>query len=77
MPLSKNYPQITIFTTSNCPYCYALMSWLEAQNIPYQTSDAAKSNFKTAPIIKIHETIIVGFDRPAIKKALKNYAAKS
>ena len=53
------------------------MSWLEAQNIPYQTSDAAKSNFKTAPIIKIHETIIVGFDRPAIKKALKNYAAKS
>lgn len=71
----SSYPKITIFTTSNCPYCHALMYWLDSKQIPYQVVDAINSHkIKTAPTVIIGQTEITGFNRPAIQKALKEHS---
>jgi len=47
------------------------MDWLEKQHIPYEEIDASQMEGITAvPITEINGERIVGFDRPAIKKAL-------
>lgn len=62
---------IKVYTTQTCPYCHALMDWLEKQNIPYQEVDATSMpNINVVPVTEIGEKRIVGFDRPAIKQAL-------
>lgn len=63
---------ITVYTTPTCAYCHALMDWLESKGIEYQEKDATKeADISTVPVTVIGEQRIVGFDRPAIKKALK------
>ena len=77
---------IKVFTTPTCVYCHALMDWLDEQNIKYTEIDATTSDeaidrgISAVPVtivtdVEGHETKIVGFDRPALKKALKNLAA--
>lgn len=77
---------IKIFTTPTCVYCHALMDWLDEKNIKYEEIDASISDeaiergISSVPVTIItdadgNETEIVGFDRPALKKALKNLAA--
>ena len=64
---------ITIYTTPTCAYCHALMDWLDNMGVEYQEKDASKeSSIKTVPVTEINGQRIVGFDRPAIKKALKS-----
>ena len=64
---------ITIYTTPTCAYCHALMDWLDNMGVEYQEKDASKeSDIKTVPVTEINGQRIVGFDRPAIKKALKS-----
>lgn len=47
------------------------MEWLDEQGIEYQEIDASKMPDITAvPVTEINGEQIVGFDRPAIKKAL-------
>lgn len=63
---------IKIYTTPTCAYCHALMDWLDDMGVEYQEMDASKhSDIKTVPVTEIGDQKIVGFDRPAIKKALK------
>ena len=67
---------IEIYTTPDCIYCHALMNWLDKQNIKYKEIDATGTDISSVPLTKIKKgkTIIAeinGFDRPAIKKALK------
>ena len=63
---------VKVYTTPTCAYCHALMDWLEKENIKYQECDATKEpDISAVPVTVIGETRIVGFDRPAIKKALK------
>lgn len=62
---------ITIYTTPTCAYCHALMDWLDSQGIKYVEKDATKEdNISAVPVTVIGEERIVGFDRPAIKRAL-------
>ncbi len=62
---------IKVYTTPTCIYCHALMEWLEQQGIKYQEIDASTMPDITAvPVTEINGERIVGFDRPAIKKAL-------
>lgn len=62
---------IKVYTTKTCPYCHALMDWLESENIAYQEVDASNMpNITAVPVTEINGEMIVGFDRPAIKKAL-------
>ncbi|MBQ2638370.1 glutaredoxin family protein [Candidatus Saccharibacteria bacterium] len=78
---------IKVFTTPTCIYCHALMDWLDNQNISYQEIDAVSSpealdlGISAVPVTIISDADgqelarIVGFDRPALKKALKSLAA--
>lgn len=64
---------IKVYSTATCPYCHALMDWLDDLGIEYEEVDATgNEEIKTVPVTEINGQRIVGFDRPAIKKALKN-----
>ena len=63
---------ITIYTTPTCIYCHALMDWLDSQGIEYTEIDATTmDDIDVVPVTEIDGERIVGFDRPAIKRALK------
>ena len=63
---------IKVYTTPTCAYCHALMDWLDSIGVEYVEKDATKEkDIKTVPVTEIDGERIVGFDRPAIKKALK------
>ena len=63
---------IKVYTTPTCAYCHALMDWLESKGIEYVEMDATKEkDITTVPVTEINGERIVGFDRPAIKRALK------
>lgn len=67
---------IKIYTTPTCAYCHALMDWLDEQGIKYEEIDATTmDDIAVVPVTVIGDQKIVGFDRPAIKKALKKLAA--
>ena len=62
---------IKVFSTATCPYCHALMDWLDGMGVEYEEVDATNDESITAvPVTEINGERIVGFDRPAIKKAL-------
>lgn len=63
--------KVKVYSTSWCPYCHALMSWLDELGVEYEEIDAENMDFTTVPVTDICGTEIIGFDRPAIKKALK------
>jgi glutaredoxin len=67
---------IKIYTTPTCAYCHALMDWLDEKGVQYEEVDASKDKTITSvPVTVIGDERIVGFDRPAIKRALKKLAA--
>lgn len=84
----KNYniAMIKVFTTPTCVYCHALMDWLDSQNIKYEEIDAVESEealklgINAVPVTLVTDADgkeiarITGFDRPALKKALKKLA---
>lgn len=64
---------IKIYTTPTCIYCHALMDWLDDLGVEYEEIDATTmDDINIVPVTVIGDEKIVGFDRPAIKKALKN-----
>ena len=63
---------IKIYTTPTCIYCHALMDWLDDLGVEYEELDASSRDDISAVLVAIiGNKKIVGFDRPAIKKALK------
>ena len=63
---------IKIYTTPTCAYCHALMDWLDEMGVQYVEMDATKNpEITSVPVTEIGDEKIVGFDRPAIKRALK------
>ena len=64
---------IKVYTTPTCAYCHALMDWLDSKGIEYQEIDATKEpDIAAVPVTDINGKRIIGFDRPAIKRALAN-----
>lgn len=62
---------IKVYTTKTCIYCHALMDWLDQQGIEYQEVDATTMpDISAVPVTEINGERIIGFDRPAIKRAL-------
>ena len=62
---------IKVYSTATCPYCHALMDWLDDLGVEYEEVDATNMPDITAvPVTEINGERIVGFDRPAIKRAL-------
>ncbi len=67
---------IKVYTTPTCIYCHALMEWLDELGVKYEEINATKmKDIATVPVTEINGERIVGFDRPAIKKALKSLRA--
>lgn len=63
---------IKVYTTPTCAYCHALMDWLDQLGVEYEELDATQDpSISAVPVTEINGERIVGFDRPAIKKALK------
>lgn len=74
---------ITVYSTPTCVFCHALMAWLEQKNIEFEEKDLSDEKireklekkygreFKSVPITEIGDELIEGFNRPAIKRALK------
>ena len=64
---------IKLYTTPTCIYCHALMDWLDQEGIEYQEIDASTNpEISAVPVTEIGDERIIGFDRPAIKRALAN-----
>lgn len=72
---------VTIYTTDSCPWCVKTKEYLKSKNITYQEFNVAedmearetmvsKSKQMGVPVLDINDTIIIGFDREAIDKAL-------
>ncbi|MEI7433942.1 MAG: FAD-dependent oxidoreductase [Methanomicrobiales archaeon] len=66
-------PQVTVYSTKNCPYCRMAKAFLEKHSISYTSIDvgedeeAAKhmieiSGQRGVPVITIDDEIIIGFD---------------
>ena len=76
-------PKVRIFSTPSCPYCHAEKEYLKDKKIKFEDIDVSKdqeaanemiekSGQMGVPVTIIdNKVVIVGFDREALKKALK------
>lgn len=73
---------ITVYSTTFCPYCkmakeYLTQKGVEFKEVNVQEDDEAaaemirKSGQMGVPVLDMNGTIIIGFDRPAIDRALQ------
>lgn len=73
---------VKVYSTPTCPYCHAAKDFLKENNIEFKDIDVSKDHDSAqemieksgqmgVPVIDINGTIIVGFDKAAMKKALK------
>lgn len=54
------------------------MEWLDQQGIKYEEIDAnTVPGITSVPVTEINGERIIGFDRPALKKALENLNSNS
>ena len=74
--------KVKIYTTSTCPWCMKTKEFLKAHNIKYNEVNVGedekarnemfeKSGQFGVPVTDVNGTVIVGFDKEALKKALK------
>ena len=75
-------PKVTVYSTPTCPWCSKTKEFLKENNVQYQEINVAadhkaaqdmieKSGQMGVPVTEIDGTIIVGFDKNALKRALK------
>ncbi|SHK75496.1 Glutaredoxin-like protein, YruB-family [Clostridium cavendishii DSM 21758] len=73
---------IKVYTTNSCPWCVKAKQYLKSKDANFeelnvQTDMTAREEMvsKTrqmgVPVLDINGTVIIGFDKPAIDKALK------
>ncbi len=74
---------VRIWSTSGCPWCHKTKEWLKARNIEFTDINVdsdqkaaaemiEKSGQRGVPVIEIDgKKIIIGFNEPALKKALE------
>ncbi len=79
-PVAK--PNVIVYSTPTCPYCHKAKEFLQENKVDYKDVDVSsdhdaaqemieKSGQMGVPVLDISGTIIIGFDKEAIKKALK------
>ena len=73
--------KVRVYTTSTCPWCVKAKEFLKANNVKYEEVNVGdnekarnemfeKSGQFGVPVIDVNGTVIVGFDKEALKKAL-------
>jgi len=74
-------PEVKVYSTPTCPYCYKAKDFLKEKNVEFEDIDVSadqekakemieKSGQMGVPVIEINGKIIVGFDQGAIEEAL-------
>ncbi len=74
--------KVKVYSTPTCPYCHSAKEFLKENKIEFEDIDVSKDRKKAqemieksgqmaVPVLDINGTIIVGYDKAAIKKALK------
>lgn len=74
--------KVTVYSTPTCPYCVNVKKFLKERSIVFEDIDVSSDTEKAremaektgqmgVPVLDIEGTIIVGFDKEAIEKALK------
>lgn len=75
-------PKVSIYTTATCPWCMKTKDFFKENSVKYEEINVGeneqarnemleKSGQLGVPVIDAGGTIIVGFDKDALKKALK------
>lgn len=73
---------VKIYTTTHCPYCVLTKDFFKKNDIKYEEINVEmdqkaaeemieKSGQMGVPVIDVNGEIIVGFNRPALERALK------
>ena len=73
--------KVKVYTTSTCPWCVKTKEFLKANNVKYEEVNGGhkekarnemfeKSGQFGVPVVDVNGTVIVGFDKEALKKAL-------
>ncbi len=73
--------KVFVYSTPTCPYCHMAKDFFNKHNVKYTDYDVSsdekkaqemikKSGQMGVPVIDIDGKIIIGYDLPAIKKAL-------
>ncbi len=73
---------VTVYSTNMCPWCVKAKEFLKQNNVAFEEKNVAedmealqemetKSGQRGVPVIDADGIIIVGFDRDALKAALK------
>ena len=73
--------KVKVYSTSTCPWCVKTKEFLKANNIKYEDANVSedekarnemfeKSGQFGVPVTDVNGTIITGFDKEALKKAL-------
>jgi len=79
---TKKSSSVKVYSTSSCPWCVKTKDFLKANNVKFQDINVTmdekarnemfeKSGQFGVPVTDIGGTIIVGYDKEALKKALK------
>lgn len=73
---------VKVYSTESCPWCVKVKAFLKENKIAFEDLNVGedaealqemveKSGQRGVPVIDVNGTIIVGFDKDAIKAALK------
>jgi len=73
--------KVKVYSTPVCPWCEKVKEFLREHNIEFEEIDVStdmekaremveKSGQMGVPVVEINGTIIVGFNKPALEKAL-------
>jgi len=82
MAASKKKTKVKVYSTQTCPFCDKAKDFLKEHNVAFEEVDVGKDRIAAAemvkksgqigvPVIEIGNKVIPGFDKEAIKKALK------
>jgi len=72
--------KVIVYSAEWCPWCHKAIDFLKANKVEFEVRDIDNPKFATEvqqvsgqtgiPVITIDKEVIVGFNMPAIKKAL-------
>ena len=79
--MAKAKQKVIIYSTPTCPYCKMAKEFFKANKVEFEDIDVSsnreaaehmieRSGQMGVPVIGVGDQIIVGFDKPALKKAL-------
>jgi len=74
---------VKIYSTPTCPYCHMAKDYLKAKGVKFVDIDVSsnqegaremirKTGMTGVPQIEINGRMVIGFDRAALEKELKN-----